>query len=362
MRKIDTGALAAHALAALACAIMHFACGFAMDTYQDLAEAPRYRNATVALQLAGGLDEACYEEGSRGGGCTAQGMPLYQEIGAFTRWHPISLLGHFEFISTAFSLFHLLPHAWAPCAGIAALGALLFAPYSSGSAALVECFTMLAGSVAAASVFFSMRHWRELDDSMRVGLRYAEYAITAPELFVAVLCIFIVEPPAFMPLTALALIAMCNLGGLQMHWALAAAREPDHAPEERELRGIRVPAAWLLPPPSRKERDAGWSKSISLVECGLLDTWLLYAAAVALVGYQGQLLVLSGPPWYVTASAWFLLASYTSFGVWATLVYGMGWSDAALNGGFALLSPMAKVGIVGMLAFAFAFQSACIAR
>jgi len=368
MQGINITALVMHSLAALACVIMHFACGFAIDTYQDLAEASWHHKATIGLSLGEGLDEACYGivDASRKRACISQGLPLYQDIGAFTRWHPVALLGHFEFVSTAFSFLHVMPRAWRACAGLALLGAMLFAPYSSGSAGLVEFFVMVAGSIAAASIFISLRHWQELDRSTRVALRYAEYTITAPELFVAVLCIFIVEPPALMPLIGLVLIGMCNLGGLQMHWALAAMCEPDSPPADADMRVIRVPASWLTrPTPLKKEsetKDENWSKSIGLVECGLLDTWFLYIMAMVLVVYQGQLLLLSAPPWYVTASTWFLLASYTSFGVWATICYLLGWSDTALDAGFAVLSPVAKVGIVGMLAFAFAFQSACLAR
>ena len=369
MQGINVVALVMHALAALACVIMHFACGFAMDTYQDLAEAPRWHyNATIGLSLGEELDESCYDtlNENRDRSCIGQGLPLYQDIGAFTRWHPIALLGHFEFVSTAFSLFHVLPRAWRACAGLALLGAMLFVPYSSGSAGLAEFFAMVAGSIAAASIFVSLRQWLELDSSTRVALRYAEYTITAPELFVAVLCIFIVEPPAFMPLTGLVLIGMCNLGGLQMHWALVAACEPDSPPTDAERRAIRVPASWLArTPPLKRDREAQGeecNKSFGLVECGLLDTWCLYAMAMLIIAYQGQLLLLSAPPWYVTASAWFLLISYTSFGVWATMCYTLGWGDVALDAGFAVLSPVAKVGIVGMLAFAFAFQSACLAR
>ena len=97
----------------------------------------------------------------------------------------------------------------------------------------------------------------------------------------------------------------------------------------------------------------------AMLDCGLFDTWVLFIAAMSLIAYQGQLLFLTDPPWYVTATAWFLLVNYTSFGIWATLCYGLQWSDDTLDTGFAVLSPVAKLGIVGMLAFAFAFQSVC---
>lgn len=373
MRVLNIAALVAHSVAAVACIGMHIACGFGLDTFQDLASAPR-SNATAGFGLYGDLlDGSCFLPDANSVNCNRRGLPLYQDAGKFTRWHPLALLGHFELISVAFSLFHVRPCAWRWSAGLAALGAAIFLPYTSGAAALGELFVMVAGTVAAAAVFFSMRHWPDPDGATRVALRYAEYAITAPELFVAVLCLFIVEPPAFMPLLGLALICMCNVGGLQMHWGLSAAREPDtmgardYEEGENDLRALRVPMSWLPRQPASSsnhsmEKGSDWGKSIGLIECGLLDTWLLYAAAMSLVAYQGQLLLLTAPPWYVTASAWFLLLSYTSFGIWATLCYAVGWCDATLDAGFALLSPMAKVGIVGMLAFAFAFQSACLKR
>jgi hypothetical protein len=362
MRGIDIAALALHAFGAVGCAIMCFACGgsFASDTYQDFSGP--FRPNTTGMALAGGLDAPCYDDGSdRSAACVREGLPLFQAPGAYARWHPIALLAHFEFVSAAFSLLHVAPRAWGVCLALSLASVALFAPYSSGAAGLGEGLAMGGGSVAAASVFFCLRRTHELDYTTKVILRYAEYSITAPELIVAVMCIFIVDPPTLMAVAAFVLIGMCNLGGLQMHLALTAGREADAAvayvpfPAETE-RAVRVPLDWVqsIAPAAAPTRAA------ALVNSGLADTCILYAAAMGLILYQGQLLLLTDPPWYVTTSVWFLLANYTAFGVWATVCYGLQWDDRTLDAGFGVLSPVAKVGIVSMLAFAFAFQSACI--
>ena len=367
MHSIDIAAFCLHALGAIICTILHFACGktFAVDTYQDLRIAP-FPN-TTGFGLAGGLDPSCYTKPSQAV-CTRQGLPLYQAPGLYTRWHPLALLGHFELVSTAFSLIHVYPALGEWCASLALLGFVVFAPYTSGATGLAELLTMAAGSIVASILFYyAYAPHGALDPAVKVGLRYAEYAITAPELFVAVLCVFITEPSAFMPLAGLILIAMCNLGGLQMHWALIVLRSPDADDPERppqqqpkKQQQLRVPKNWTHPDqPEEEHGNESLDLLAAMLDCGLFDTWVLFIAAMSLIAYQGQLLFLTDPPWYVTATAWFLLVNYTSFGIWATLCYGLQWSDDTLDTGFAVLSPVAKLGIVGMLAFAFAFQSVC---
>ena len=50
-----------------------------------------------------------------------------------------------------------------------------------------------------------------------VVLRYTEYAITAPVLFLAVMCLLITDAPAWLALTGFFALSACNLLGIPLH-------------------------------------------------------------------------------------------------------------------------------------------------
>jgi hypothetical protein len=67
----------------------------------------------------------------------------------------------------------------------------------------------------------------ELENSWGVILRYVEYCITAPLLFLAVVCLMVVDAPAWLFLTGYWLLVACNAVGCALH-ACFVSHEEDH--------------------------------------------------------------------------------------------------------------------------------------
>lgn len=57
----------------------------------------------------------------------------------------------------------------------------------------------------------------EYENAMGVLIRYAEYCITAPLLFLAVVCLLVVDAPAWLFLTGYWLLITCNAIGIALH-------------------------------------------------------------------------------------------------------------------------------------------------
>jgi hypothetical protein len=378
-------------------------------------------------------------------GCYMSDLPLYERAPATLGWHLFTLLGHFEWMSAAFAFFYIegpfSSRNWAVSTTIATAGTLVFMPWRGDPFFVNEGILLVVTWGVASAVFFAHRHvHQQIADAdpfdanppptappaqgglfqvpqwwvraphlkgpgnLRTGslrlatlpaLRFAEYTVTASELFVAVLSLFIVDAPAYMTIGGYALILLCNLYGAMLHYSLVA----DHASPVAELRcpapprwkSLVVPRSWLGPdanpepsaPPLPAAHGWGWSDSFlsrryawgSFVASNvstLLNSWLVYALALALVFYQQAVLFSSDPPWYVVASIWSVLLFYTSFGLWVTAVYWYPRDMMRLLGGYGegleetyllvvrgldTLSVMAKLSVVSFLSFGFVFSA-----
>jgi hypothetical protein len=241
-------------------------------------------------------------------------------------------------------------------------------------------------------------------------MRYAEYCITASELWVAVLAVFVADPPAFMTICGYALILLCNLYGALLHYSTVSnnmgpaelkgnwgAAIPSQVTMLRAggrvLRGRRlaIPPTWFaMGPryegvPGGEDPGAGtcylfqrhvWGSYIASNTSTLLNSWLAYAVAIALIFYQQTFLFSPDPPVFVVFAGWSLLASYTSFGLWITVLYWSpgwvqrccGWCPGVCSQkdgdtlalavrGLDILSVSAKLSIVGSLSYGFVFQA-----
>ena len=110
-----------------------------------------------------------------------------------------------------------------------------------------------------------------------------------------------------------------------------------------------------------------------LLDLDLFHSWVAYVSALVIILYQGNLLTSSRVPWFVVFSAWMLLLSYSSFGIWATLAYKLpsllrakwlhtlcrvasGDIGQILVKGLDILSLAAKISIVMSLSTGFVFQ------
>jgi hypothetical protein len=62
---------------------------------------------------------------------------------------------------------------------------------------------------------------------MVVAFRYAEYCVTAPLLFLAVVCLLTVDAPAWLFLSAYFMIMACNLLGIVLHYSITTELKGD---------------------------------------------------------------------------------------------------------------------------------------
>ena len=184
MRAVDIAALIRHTAGAILCLVMHFACGksFSVQTYQDERLLREGFNVT-GVSPQEGLDMSCYDTPAQAV-CIREGMPLYETPTSFMHFRPLALLGHFELVSLAFSLFHIMPQLEEQCTALVLMAPVVFAPYTIGRASITEEIFFLVGSLASTMVFFHFKvsqHDKEghtLDPSSKVCLRYIEYSIT----------------------------------------------------------------------------------------------------------------------------------------------------------------------------------------
>ena len=58
-----------------------------------------------------------------------------------------------------------------------------------------------------------------------MAFRYAEYCVTAPLLFLAVVCLLTVDAPAWLFLSGYFMILTCNLLGITLHYSIMAQAE-----------------------------------------------------------------------------------------------------------------------------------------
>ena len=416
--------------------------------------------------------------------CFAEDLPLYERTPSDLGWHLFALLGHFEWVSAAFAFFYIEgswnKQSWKVSVAMSGLGTLLFLPMRGGHVFVNEVGLLVANFVISASVFYGYRNvhgypgpssspppqpeQREptatlvfvppepqvvqnsgyhvmripphmsgrgnlKTDSLRLAelpaMRFSEYCITASELWVAVLAVFVKDPPAFMSIGGYALILLCNLYGLLLHYSLISkemtvelkARVPDQlSMRHKRLAGRRnwvIPRQWTrmnagaggdaeqpapveqpranpaVTEPSEQEKLSAyemiqlhmverrvWASFIASNISTLLNSWLAYLVAIALIFYQQTFLFSPDPPAFVVFAGWSLLASYTSFGLWITLLYwSPGWvykccvwcpcictpksldTLAIAVHGLDILSVSAKLSIVGSLSYGFVFQA-----
>ena len=306
--------------------------------------------------------------------CFRRDLPLYEATAPGVGWHLFALLGHFEWVSASFAFFYIRgpwsEWSWVISSGMCALGTTLFLAsgrlFANEAAILVAA---LCGSVAAFYMYRGLhespprgaapnRQSRWDTDSLHAVrapvLRFLEYSITSSELYVAVLAVFVVDPPAYMSLGGYALMAVCNLYGAMIHYSVAteSVTQPlatRYAPLHAEDAGVR-----LLP--------RAWGSYIASNAATLANSWMVFGVALGLIFYQQTFLFSGDPPAFVVFAGWSLIVFYSSFGVWATAVYVVPVCPGIdpytlLVRGLDALSVGAKLSIVGALAGGFVFQA-----
>lgn len=339
--------------------------------------------------------------------CFNADLPLYEKFPSNLGWHLFVLLGHFEWVSTAFAFFYIRysgdKQSWWISILIVFVGTMIYMPYNRAKIFANEIFLLLINFVVCVNVFIGYKNvyknsqsavapdtssqvdstWgegnlipRRLLDVQLLGLRFCEYCITASELWVAVLSVFVTDAPAFMSLGGYTLILLTNLYGLLLHYSLASDNTKlilTCQPKRRYLRvpdsmlGVRLGADLNMKKMFKAEI---WGSFIASNTSTLLNSWLAYAVAMGLIFYQQTFLVSSEPPAFVVAAGWSLIISYTSFGIWMTLVF---WFPSVLPRlcacfgkkntyeiavyGLDILSLASKLSIVFSLSWGFVFRA-----
>lgn len=62
---------------------------------------------------------------------------------------------------------------------------------------------------------------------MIVAFKYAEYCVTAPLLFLAVVCLLTVDAPAWIFLSGYFMVMACNLLGIALHYSITTKIKGD---------------------------------------------------------------------------------------------------------------------------------------
>jgi hypothetical protein len=359
--------------------------------------------------------------------CFNLDLPLYEVQSQNLGWHLFVLLGHFEWISAAFAFFYIKyawdAKSWIVSSVLALFGTLIFMPFR-GTLYVNEVVLLWINLVVTWSVFRNYRSIHEkqnsassrnlpeapsdilarfrlngdgtleptkLLDAQLPALRFCEYCITASELWVAVLCVFVQDPPAFMTLGGYTLILLTNLYGLLLHYSLISDNMKVYLQAPQNVfvhssvpsplymtgkgRELRIPYSMLgVNPPfqdafkSMLQRKV-WGSYIASNTSTLLNSWLAYLVAIALIFYQQTFLFSSEPPFFVVFAGWSLIFSYSTFGIWMTVVY---WYPnfvqklcfftkqkelyAIAVYGLDVLSLASKLSIVGSLSYGFVFR------
>ena len=180
-----------------------------------------------------------------------------------------------------------------------------------------------------------------------VSFRYIEYCITAPLLFLAVLCLLTVDAPAWLFFVGYWMIQACNATGIAFHYSVCfelwytqcetqqdadqgggATSKPSEGAAEgsrfgrlmssfvKWFKGLIIDGGW----PDK------WVHNLSLLN----NTWLCLLVPIGGIVYMCRSWLLSfsaDMPWLAIVMIWQLLITYCMFGIIPTIIYLSGRCD-----------------------------------
>ena len=172
--------------------------------------------------------------------------------------------------------------------------------------------------------------------------RYMEYCITAPLLFLAVLCLLTVDAPAWLFLTGYWLIQACNAVGIAFHYSVCfdiyidtITAKPEEGVEattassaaKRAQRAASSFLVWV----KGLIIDGSWADKWGHWFSMLNDAWLCLLVPIGGIVYMCRdwlLHLTSGEmPWLALVMIWQLLLTYCLFGIIPTFIYLSGRRD-----------------------------------
>jgi hypothetical protein len=292
------------------------------------------------------------------------GMPQsYDVIQHSLEWNVFALLSAFEWLSASFALHYLddvirycIPHATeflaTACIVWNITGIIVFAPFSMTLTVLQSGITWLALLAATAAQIIPMSYLHDTQDrkrseasdskvdwivpsandlgkrpvnvisesrkssanAYRVTQHYTEYCTSASLLFLAVLILFVPDPVSWAPLFGFMGVMICNIAGIGAHNCIVNG---DDSP----------PTEWY---------DLDWTKCGNHFKLFLIHSWIALATSMFIIIYLSRgTLTSSDVPTWVLFILWNLLATYTLFGVWATVCYVMAGRESEHEAKFA---------------------------
>lgn len=188
----------------------------------------------------------------------------------------------------------------------------------------------------------------ELDGSadikfhMEVVLRYLEYSITAPLLFLAMLSLFVVDAPSWMYIIGWTGIFCCCMIGIPLHITYIVLSNTTDQPEVKLFE--RFIAVFGL-----GKWTELWVSNLYFLE----GAWIGLGMSFLVLFYVARgFLFNTALPWFVLGVTWNVILAYMSFGIVSTFLYlrdSPGYFPLALD----ILSLSAKVPVVLQVTFAF---------
>lgn len=172
----------------------------------------------------------------------------------------------------------------------------------------------------------------DFENGLGVILRYAEYCITAPLLFVAVVCFLTVDAPAWLFLAGYWFLFVCNALGVALHASFLEHGESIQA----DKGGILAWAVFFF-------AGGPWRKHEANRVFLLQAAWVsLLIPMFGLIFLIRQYLFSTQMPVLAVFMIWNLLVSYSLFGLLPTFIYVTGFGKSAFAWILDILNVAAK--------------------
>jgi hypothetical protein len=181
---------------------------------------------------------------------------------------------------------------------------------------------------------------------LEILLRYVEYSLSAPLLFIAILCMVVVDAPVWMYVGGYTLVQACNIQGIPLHLMCMLLEDGPRIGPITSRNITENPRTWI-------ERNvhtiAGflgvghwrdmWVNQLSHLQ----GAWISLAMALLIILYVARDVFFSEMvPTQIRFLLWWLVFSYASFGFVASVVYGFHVGRASLDVYLDVLSLLAK--------------------